>query len=441
MMERQVLVHCDVLPGPGLDFVAGAAIALEGSRIAWIGRQDDLPDAWQAVATRDLGGCLVIPGLINTHAHCGMSLQRGCCDDGDLFQWAAAIAPETSKLTVEDNRYGAEVAVMEMLRNGITTVCDCTRYGAGVLSDVASAFGMRSLSGALANSPSLRKAGRPNWPATLDETRAAMERHQGNPLVRHYLGAHSPYSCTEDLMAEVAAAAEVLGVPFVMHLAENRAEHDIAKERFGTTPLMLMHRMGLLRPGTILAHCVWLDDSEIDLLGASGAGVAHNPISNAKLANGVAPVPAMLRAGVPVGLGTDSSVSNNSLDVFQEMKFSVLLQRAATLDGYAMDAERAFAMATRGGARVLCWDDAIGLLTPGREADLVVMDLDHPLGRTGARALSDLVYRAGPQHVTEVMVAGKTLFSGNRFANVDADEVETRRKAFYRTEQTEGQPA
>jgi len=427
-MTATLLTNLYLCDGTPDGFLPDAAILVEDAVVRWTGPATAAP---AADSRRDLKGRTVIPGLINTHAHGGMSLQRGCCDHGDLFEWAQAIAPFTSVLTEEDNRFGCELAVMEMLRNGITTACDCTRFNAGLFSDVATAIGMRSLSGALANSPEFRKAGRPNWPLALEETRAAMARHAGNGLVRHYVGAHSPYSCTPELLRETKAAADALGVPFVIHLAENARESEIVQERYGTTPFRFLHGLGVLDERSILAHCVCLDADEIEMLAACGAGVAHNPVSNAKLASGVAPVPELRRAGVPVGLGTDSTVSNNSLDIFQEMKASILLQRAVRLDAHVCGAGDAFAMATREGARVLGWDDEIGTLEPGKQADLVVLDLDHPLGRTAGRVLSDLGYRAGPQHVREVMVAGRTVYADGRFTTIDADAAFARMQAHY----------
>lgn len=405
------------------------AIAVEHGRIVWIGAEDALA-ARDGDELRDLGGAVVMPGLINTHAHGGLSLHRGAADDGDLFQWMVTLAPHTANLTVEDNRWACYLAVFEMVRNGITTACDCTRYGAGVYSEVASAIGQRSLSGALANSPSLRTNGRPNWPLALEETKAAIAVRRNNPLCRFYLGAHSPYNCTPELLTEVKRAADELHLPFNIHVAESRREVALVRERHGARPLELLHRLGVLDPTTILAHCVWLDDDEIAMLADSGAGVAHNPISNGKLATGVAPVTALRARGIPVGLGTDSTLSNNSLSIFQEMKFAVLLQRLGRLDGFALSARDALAMATREGARVLSWDREIGSLEPGKAADLVVLDLDHPLGLTPERVISDLVYSTGPQHIRAVMVAGDTIFANGRFTRVDetAIKAEIRRR-------------
>jgi 5-methylthioadenosine/S-adenosylhomocysteine deaminase len=419
-----LLHNAFVFRGADQPALPDGAILIDGSKITWIGAMSALP-AEAALAHRvDLGGQVVIPGLINTHAHGGLSTHRGCCDEGDLFEWAAALAPHTSHLTIEDNRRGCTLAVLEMLRNGITTACDCTRFGAGVFSEVATGLGMRSLGGALANSPELRPTGRPNWPLALEETRAALARNASNPLARFYLGAHSPYSCTPDLLQEVKQAADDLGLPFVIHAAENRRETEMIEARYGKSPIRWLADLGVLDANSILAHCVWLNEADIQILARSGASVAHNPASNAKLASGVAPVPAMRAAGISVGLGTDSTLSNNSLDLFQEMKLSVLMQRIHTLDGTVMGAGDAFRMATSEGAKVLGWADEIGQLAPGFQADLVVLDLRHPLGLTPGRVLSDIVYRIGPREVRAVMVAGEMILEDGAFSRIDALQVE-----------------
>ena len=405
-------------------FASGALLISQG-QVLWVGDAAQCPAA-PGARVLDLGGRVVMPGLINTHTHGGLSLHRGCCDSGNLFQWAQTLAPYTSTLTLEDNRWACYQAVLEMVRGGITTACDCTRYGAGLFSSVAAKVGMRSLGGALANSPALRPAGRPNWPLALEETEQAMSELGADGRCRFYLGAHSPYSCTPELLVEVKRAADRLGLPFVIHAAESREEVEIVQKRHGRRPIEHLHHLGVLDARTILAHCVWLDDAEIELLAATGASVSHNPISNAKLASGVAPVLAMRARGVPVGLGTDSMLSNNALNLFQEMKFAVLLQRAHRLDGHAMSARDALAMATREGARVLGWQAEIGSLEVGKEADLVVLDLEHPLGLTPERVLSDLVFAAGPQHIHAVWVHGETIYEQGRFTRIDEREIRER---------------
>jgi len=405
-------------------FPHGALLISDG-RLCWVGEESQLPDVSSARVV-DLEGRVVMPGLINTHTHGGLSLHRGCCDSGNLFQWAQTLAPYTSPLTLEDNRWGCYQAVLEMVRGGVTTACDCTRYGAGLFASVASEVGMRSLGGALANSPSLRPNGRPNWPLAFAETEQAMSELGGDSRCRFYLGAHSPYSCTPELLVEVKQAADRLGLPFVIHAGESQEEVEIVRSRYGRRPIEHLHHLGVLDARSILAHCVWLDEGEIDLLAESGATVSHNPISNAKLASGVAPVVALRAHGVPVGLGTDSMLSNNAQNLFQEMKFAVLLQRAHLLDGHALSARDALAMGTREGAQVLGWQSEIGSLEAGKEADLVILDLEHPLGLTTERVLSDLVFAAGPQHIHAVMVHGETIFEEGRFTRIDERDIRSR---------------
>lgn len=406
--------------------VPHGALWITQGRVRWVGEDAACPPAPPGARVIDMEGRVVMPGLVNTHAHGGLSLHRGCCDDGDLFHWARTIAPHTSTLSLEDNRWGCYLAVLEMVRSGITTACDCTRYGAGLFSSVAAEVGLRSLGGALANSPEFRPNGRPNWPLALEETQEAMARQSSDGRQRFYLGAHSPYSCTPELLAEVKQAANRLGLPFVIHVAENREEVEIVRSRYGRRPVEWLHHLGLLDAHTILAHAVWLDESEIALVAASGASVSHNPVSNAKLASGVAPVPALRRAGVAVGLGTDSVLSNNAQCLFQEMKFAVLLQRAHQLDGHVMGAADALAMATREGARVLGWEADIGSLEVGKEADLVVLDMEHPLGLTAERVVSDLVYATGPRQVHTVMVHGETIYERGRFTRIDERDIRRR---------------
>jgi 5-methylthioadenosine/S-adenosylhomocysteine deaminase len=427
-----LLHNAFIFTGLHQGFIEDGAVLVRDNRIEWIGPHYELPEIIEPVCRNDLGGRVIIPGLINTHAHGGLTTHRGCCDDGNLFEWAAALAPHTSNLTIEDNKLGCMLAILEMVRNGITTACDCTRYGAGVFASVASEIGMRSLSGALANSPELRRNGRPNWPLALNETKAAIANFGNDGLSRFYLGAHSPYSCTPELLTEVKREADALDLPFTIHVAENRWENETIMARYGRSPIGWLHDLGVLDRRSILAHCVWVDEDDILLLAASGAGVAHNPASNAKLASGIAPVPAMRKAGVPVGLGTDSTLSNNCLDLFQEMKMAVLLQRASNLDGFIMNAGDAFTMATIEGARVLGMEKETGSLEPGKQADLVVLDIDHALGLNAARILSDLVYHTGSQHVRTVMIAGQVIFDDGEFTRIDEAAIRRGIRDHYR---------
>ena len=394
------------------------AVLIDGARISYVGPAAQAPH-YADMIVRDMHGAVIMPGMVNTHTHGGLCLHRGACDEGDLFEWAAYLAPTTSNIPPQGLKDGCTLAILEMVRGGITTACDCARYGTAFFSEVASKIGMRSLSGAMANSPALRKAGVPNWPSMIAETEEAMAARAGDGLSNFYLGAHSPYNCTPDLLVDVKRAADERGMPFVIHAAENYKETDMVMERYGKRPIQHLAHLGVLDKRTILAHCVQVDEADMDAIASSGASVAHNPISNGKLASGIAPVTAMRRRCIPVGLGTDSNVSNNALNLFQEMKVAVLLQRLAEQSGYAMSARDAIIMATREGAMALGLGEVTGSLEVGKRADLVVLELYHPLGLTEERVISDLVFAAGPQHVRMVMVDGRSIFEEGRFMRVD----------------------
>jgi 5-methylthioadenosine/S-adenosylhomocysteine deaminase len=405
------------------------AVYIENGNIRWIGEITK----WDAVALKEgyhpsvikeLKGKAILPGLINTHAHGGLSILRGICDEGDLFTWAKSIAPYTSYLNENDLRLGCYLAVMEQIASGTTCTCDCTRYGTTIFAKVASEIGLRSLSGALVNSPELRPAGYPNWPFALNDTEKGMDDYKDNPLVRFFLGVHSPYSCTPETILEVKKQADRLGIPFNIHAAESQKEVAIVQERYGLPPIAWLDSLGVLDETCIMDHAVWLTGEEINILQKRNVKVAHCPVSNAKLGSGVAPVPEMQQSGITVGLGTDSLLSNNSQDLWQEMKFAILLQRAIRTDGTVLSSHEVLKMATSDAADVIGWEDEVGSLQAGKQADLIVVDLPCPQKATKAEVESDIVYAGGRQAVEMVMVGGEIIYELGNFLKIDVEPVQ-----------------
>jgi 5-methylthioadenosine/S-adenosylhomocysteine deaminase len=314
-----------------------------------------------------------------------------------------------------------------MLKGGVTYAVDCGRREPMMYARVAREVGQRCLSGAMANSEELRP-GAGNWPAILDETQQALAELPQDPdgMTRYFLGAHSPYSCTPDLLREVKRAAERLDLPFNIHLAECEAEVDVVRERHGTTPLRLAEACGLLDGRTILNHAVWIAADEVEILAASGANVAHCPISNGKLASGIAPIRSFREHGVKVGLGTDSTVSNNTLNMWEEMKVALLVQRASSRTARELTARDALALATREAAAVVGMADEIGTLDVGKRADLQLVALDHPRGLTPARVRSDLVWATRPEQVRLVIVNGEVVVSDGTLTKIDEAAIRAR---------------
>jgi 5-methylthioadenosine/S-adenosylhomocysteine deaminase len=401
------------------------AILIDGARIVEVGPADEIATR-RADRVIDAQGMVALPGFINCHAHAALTANRADSDDLELFPWLADGARRRMPHR-DDLVYSCYLGAFEMLKGGITYAVECGRHEPMMYAKVAREVGQRCLSGSMANSEELRP-GAGNWPDILKETQQALEElpQDADGMTRYFLGAHSPYSCTPELLREVKQAAESLDLPYDIHLAECEAEVDVIRERHGTTPLRLAHDLGLLDGRTILNHAVWIGDDELEILATSGANVAHCPISNGKLASGVAPILKFREHGTAVGLGTDSTVSNNTLNMWEEMKVALLLQRATSRSARQLTARDALAMATREAAAVVGMADDLGTLEVGKRADLQLVALDHPRGPTLARIRSDLVWATRPEQVRLVMVNGEVVVSEGTLAKIDEAAIRAR---------------
>jgi 5-methylthioadenosine/S-adenosylhomocysteine deaminase len=413
--------------------IPDGAILIQDDRIAEVGPSNALTDRCGARADRvvDAQGMVALPGFINCHAHATLSANRADSDDLELFPWLMDVARRRASHP-DDAVYASYLGAFEMVKGGITYVVDCGWRNPYLYARIAREVGQRCLSGTMASSEELRpRTG--NWPLILEETERALAElpRDATGMTRYFLGAHSPYSCTPDLLRTVKREAERLDVPFNIHLAECEAEVEVIRDRHGTTPLRFAHGLGLLDARTILNHCVWIGDDELDALAESGANVAHCPISNGKLASGVAPIRAFRTHGVPVGLGTDSTVSNNTLNLWEEMKVAVLVQRAISRNAREITARDALAMATREAAVVVGMADTLGTLEAGKRADIQLVALAHPRGLTPTRVRSDLVWATRPEQVKLVLVNGETIFADGRLTKVDEAAILERAREHY----------
>jgi 5-methylthioadenosine/S-adenosylhomocysteine deaminase len=417
-MPRLHLVGAAVLTGDaaGTVFETGHVVIADG-RIAAVGPGAPPPDT--GAATVDASGLVAIPGLVNCHGHAWLTLPRGLSDDAALFEWAELNAPTLRLLTPDHFSGGSEIACFAMAHAGITTTVEACRYDPGIFAAAAMSVGIRCLVGGLARGPSPDPSLRPNWPSLVAETEAAQGRFGADPRCRFFIGAHSPYSCPPDLLDDVRREADRLALPLGIHLAETAREDALIRERHGMSPARYVDAHGWLTPRTLAAHAVHLNADDVALLAARGTAVAHCPVSNAKLASGIAPVPTLRAAGVAVGLGTDSVLSNNRLDLFAEMRAAALLQRASTQRADVLTTADVFRMATLDAARAIGWGGELGSLEPGKRADVVLLDVEHPLGLTAQRALSDVVWSAGPESVRDVMVEGRWIVRDRVLTQVD----------------------
>lgn len=410
------------------------AVAVAGDTIVAVASPLEVAATYQAARVLDYPQGLILPGLINAHTHAAMSLFRGLADDLPLEDWLNShIFPAERHLDREVVYWGTKLAVAEMLLSGTTCFCDMYLF-ADAVARAAAETGIRAVVGeVLYDFPS------PNYGPPTEGLRFSENLHRaydGHPRVRVAIMPHAIYTCSPELLSDAGELAARLDTLLVTHLAETAKEVAYSQTAFGLTPVQHLHRLGLLSPRLLADHCVVLSEEDLDLLAASGAGVAHCPESNMKLASGVAPVTAMLRRGIPVGLGTDGCASNNNLDLFQEMDTAAKLQKVHLLDPTALPALEALSLATTLGAKVLGLEERVGRLAPGYKADLIVLDLNQPHLTPLYDPFSHLVYAARGSDVTTVMVDGRLLVEDRRLLALDLQETLARaREVSHRVRQ------
>lgn len=367
-----------------------------------------------------LPGHLLMPGLVNLHAHAAMTLMRGLSDDLPLMRWLQEhIWPAEAKF-VSDGfvEAGTRLACAEMLRGGVTCFNDMYFFPEAAARAVLQA-GMRASLGMIAiEFPTAYATDAEDYLARGIATRDAL---RGEPLLSFCFAPHAPYTVSDETFARIRTYAQQLDTPIHVHLHETLQEIADSEAAFGMRPIERLDRLGLIGAETIAVHAVHLDARDIETLARRGAHVAHCPSSNLKLASGFAPVARLASAGVNIGLGTDSAASNNRLDLFAELRLASLLAKAVSGSAEALPAFAAIEMATLGGARALGLDSHIGTLEPGKAADIIALDLSALELQPCYDPMSHLVYAAGREQVTDVWVAGQRCLEDRRPTMIDMD--------------------
>ena len=369
-----------------------------------------------------LGGpCdIVMPGLINTHTHATMTLFRGFADDLPLMTWLNDfIFPAEAKFVNREFVYlGTMLAAWEMTRSGTTAFCDGYFYEDEV-GRAAKEVGIRAWLGEgilQFPSPSLKDPEK-----TIDHSRRFISRWLDDDLVRPTVFPHGVYTCTPGLLARAYALAEEFDLIYQIHVSESEAEVRQVREQTGMTPVGLLDSLGCLSARTLAAHCVALDQAEIELLARRGVNVAHNAESNMKLASGIAPVPAMLAAGVNVTIGTDGCASNNNLDMLTEISTVAKLHKISTMDPTALDECTALTLMTQNAAKALKLD--AGTLEPGKLADIITLDGHAPNLVPVYNPVSHVIYAASGSNVKDVVVNGKVIVRDFESLTVDEENL------------------
>jgi len=415
---------------PLSDPIPRGYVAVKDGKIAAVGQAEKEADLPPARERLNVGGALVLPGLVNTHCHAPMVWFRGLADDLPLQDWLShKIFPaEGGWLDQKKVYWGALVAAAEMIRGGITTVADGYFYEA----EARRAFRDAGLRAVVAQG--IVDFPFPGVPDPQDNlTHAARFLETGpddSDLITSAVFCHSPYTCGPETLKGAKTLTRNAGVPWFIHLAETRQEVEELKARTGLGPAAYLDSLGLLDELTVAVHAVWLETQDMEILARRGVKVSHCPESNLKLAAGVAPVPELLARGVTVGLGTDGAASNNNLDLFGEMSLAARLHKVWQGDPTVLPAPEVLALATREGARVLGLGDRVGTLSPGKQADLIVVDLNQAHLTPLYDPYSHLVYAARSPDVRHVMVAGRWLLKDRRLVTLDWEDLASRARDY-----------
>ena len=419
ILIKQPLILTMEREGAGLKVPFRADIIVEGDKISSIGLSPPAPDSAYGQVI-DGAHLLAMPGLVNAHAHAAMSLFRGFGDDMALMDWLNnKIWPAEAKMTGRDILLGTRLAVLEMIKSGTTAFADMYDFCEQVAQAVDEA-GCRAAicRGIVAFTP---EEGEQKLRQGLD---FALQYHgAGAGRITAMLGPHAPYTCAPEFLAHVAELGRRHKLPLHIHVLETQDEVAQIAARDGCRPVELLQRCDFFRDNTVLAaHGVWLSEEEIGHLRGYEVSVAHCPASNMKLASGIAPVEAMRAAGLNVALGTDSACSNNNLDLFEEMKLAALSAKTRGLEPRALPAAAALEMATVNGARALVLNDC-GILAAGKQADIILLDIDKPHFTPQHDLLSNLVYAASGSDVDTVLVAGRVLMQKREMKTLDEERI------------------
>jgi 5-methylthioadenosine/S-adenosylhomocysteine deaminase len=405
-------------------WTSGRVVTIEAGRIASVERIDRV-----APGDVTLPGKALVPGTVNAHCHTFQSLLRGLGDDLDFAGWRDRVLyPFSERLDRRGIALGAAFAFAEMLRAGVTTCVDFFylqdegNENAEAVIEVARALGIRLvLARAMYDWEGAPKRYRETVADASRRTRELIAAHRDDQTTLVQPAPHSPHGASPEMIRAGWEIAETEATPFHIHVAEGRYEGERTVREHGATPIRYLDRLGVLGPRMIGVHCVWLDDKEIELMGARRAALAYCPSSNMFLGDGITRIPELRKAGVRVGLGSDGGCTNNRLSVFEEMRMTSLLQRVRLLDGAALDAATAFGLGTRSGAEILGLD--AGVIAPGRLADLVALDLDDASLHPRTDLLKSVVYAMSPRAVTDVWVNGRRVVESSRHVSVDTREL------------------
>lgn len=395
--------------------VAAGSVLIKGNVIEQVG---NFADAGNCPEIIDCTGKLVMPGLINAHCHAPMSLFRSIGDDLPLIRWLdERILPAEEKLTAESAYWGTQLAIAEMIRGGVTTFGDMYFF----LTDMARAVGDSGVRAVLSRGiVAVGEDPEAGFCERLNDAQKFFNEYNGtfNGRLQVMLGAHALYSCAPQYLARIADCAKKISAEVHMHISESKGEVEQAFSKFGKSPVEIALDSGLMSCGLLAAHCVHVDDKDIELLAQHNVRVAHNPGSNMFLGNGVAPVKKMHDKGVCVALGTDGAACNNNLDIIEELRLAALLQKCENKSPVALTAQQAIQMATINGAKALGLKKT-GKILPEYTADVIILSMSTPHWHPRNNLSSQFVYAANAADVETVIIDGRVVMRNRQLLTID----------------------
>lgn len=407
-------------------------VAIRGERIVEVGDAAQLKvKNYRAKQTIDARGKVVLPGLINTHTHIPMTLFRGIADDLNLQDWLTKyIFPAEAKNVTRDFVVaGTRLGLAEMIRGGTTTYADMYYFEDAIAEETKKA-GVRGVLGeTVIDFP---VPDNKTWAEAMNYSEKFLQRWKGDSLITAAIAPHAPYTVNTAHLNEVRALAERLDAPILIHLAEAPTETEFMAKTYNSRPATYLEKINFLSPRVLAAHVVHVNDEEIALLKRREVGVGHCPQSNMKLASGTAPVPAMLKAGLRLGLGTDGAASNHDLSMWEEMDSAAKLHKLIANDPTVVPALQALEMATIGGARAIHLEKEIGSLEAGKRADMIVVDLNAPHLTPVYTFYSHLVYAAKASDVTDTIVNGRVLMRNRRLLTLNEEAVKAAAREYQK---------
>ena len=419
MADNTILIKNAVILDPNTDYDGQKDLLIKNDLISEISDNISEKNVDKIIDAKDK---ILLPGFINTHTHLSMTLFRGLADDLALDEWLNDnIWPMEANLNGNYCYIGALLGAVELIKSGTTTFSDMYFY----MEDVAKAVEESGIRAVL--SYGMIDFG--------DEEKRKVEIENNMTLFKNchdtadgrikvFLGPHSPYTASEELLKEVRKLADENGMKIHIHVSETQKEIDDVFNEKGLRPFEYLDSIGFLGPDVLCAHCVWLNDNEIDIIKKNDVKISHNPCSNMKLASGIAPVSKLIDNDICVSIGTDGASSNNNLDLIEELKTASLLQKVSTLDPKVLTSDEAIAIGTINGAKALGLEDEIGSIEVGKKADLILIDTNNAnMIPDSSNLSSNIIYSANGSNVDTTICNGKILMENKKLTTLDEQEI------------------